>query len=39
MDWSLIIENSLKGLIGVNAVYFAVAFKPAAAAAAAPVGH
>jgi neutral amino acid transport system permease protein len=25
MDWSLIIENSLKGLIGVNAVYFAVA--------------
>jgi branched-chain amino acid transport system permease protein len=25
MDWTLIIENSLKGLIGVNAVYFAVA--------------
>ncbi len=25
MDWSLIIENSLKGLVGINAVYFAVA--------------
>jgi len=25
MDWSLIIENSIKGLVGINAVYFAVA--------------
>lgn len=25
MDWTLIIENSLKGLIGINAVYFAIA--------------
>lgn len=25
MDWNLIIENSLKGLVGINAVYFAVA--------------
>ena len=25
MDWSLIIESSLKGLIGINAVYFAIA--------------
>ncbi|MBM3827075.1 MAG: branched-chain amino acid ABC transporter permease [Actinobacteria bacterium] len=25
MDWTLIIENSLKGLVGINAVYFAVA--------------
>ena len=25
MDWPLIIENSLKGLVGINAVYFAIA--------------
>ncbi|MEY4361632.1 MAG: hypothetical protein RL391_938, partial [Actinomycetota bacterium] len=25
MDWSLVFENSLKGLIGINAVYFAIA--------------
>lgn len=25
MDWSLIIENSIKGFIGINAVYFAIA--------------
>lgn len=25
MDWSLVFENSIKGFIGINAVYFAVA--------------
>jgi len=25
MDWNLVIENSLKGFIGINAVYFAIA--------------
>ena len=25
MDWNLILENSLKGFIGINAVYFAIA--------------
>ncbi len=25
MDWNLVLENSLKGFIGINAVYFAVA--------------
>ena len=25
MDWNLIFENSLKGFIGINAVYFAIA--------------
>lgn len=25
MDWNLVIENSLKGFVGINAVYFAIA--------------
>ncbi|MFM8564449.1 MAG: branched-chain amino acid ABC transporter permease [Acidimicrobiia bacterium] len=25
MDWNLVLENSLKGFIGINAVYFAIA--------------